>query len=186
MSAFHYRLLPVLAASLLLLAGCGTLPASDDAAASAHNAAPGQRAAAGDPDDMDTAATIWTVFGFNKEHDHPPSAPVVGKDVNPVLWQAAHDTLDFVKLSSNDPMTGEIVTDWYSPKDQPNVRYRVDVFVLSRALDSDSVAVTVQREARGPDGTWQKTTVTRDVGEAIDSAILRRAGEIRQAHQPQS
>jgi hypothetical protein len=186
MPALHYRLLPVLAASLsLALAGCGTPLAASDSAVRAQKAAPAQRAAAGDPDEIDTDATIWTFIGLAKEQ-HRTVGPVVGKNVSPTLWRAAHDTLNFVKLSSDDPMTGEIVTDWYSPKDQPDARYRVDVFVLSRALESDSVAVTVQREARGPDGAWHKTTVTRDVGDAIDTAILRRAGEIRQAQHPLS
>jgi len=88
---------------------------------------------------------------------------MTGSTVSPILWQAALDTLDFVKLASEDPLAGSMVTDWYSPAGKPNERYKVNVFILARSLRSDAIAVTVTRQARLGDGNWLETTITRQV-----------------------
>ena len=68
-----------------------------------------------------------------------------------------------------------IQTEWYSPPGKPNERLRISVYVLSVALRSDSLAVTVEREERGPGGQWQKSTVNREVVDNLESTILLRA-----------
>jgi hypothetical protein len=130
---------------------------------------------------MDTEATIWTVLGLAKKPSVREPGPQTGGTVSPILWQAAHDTLDFVKFSSEDPLTGMIVTDWYSPRGKPNERYRINVFVLSRTLRSDSVAVTVDRQERSATGQWVDTTIARKVEDDLETAILRRAGQLKRA-----
>ena len=112
------------------------------------SAAEAQRAASSEPEEIDTEAKILTVLGLAKKSSVKDPGPQTGSTVSPILWQAAHDTLDFVKYASEDPLTGSIVTDWYSPPGKPNERYRVNVFILSRALHSDSLAVTVDRQQR--------------------------------------
>ncbi len=128
----HYGLLLGFAASLsLALAGCSsarTAPAPASTAASAQS----------DPDLTD--ATLWTLLGLAKKPSEQNVGPVTGSTVSPVLWQAAQDTLHFAGTSAEDPMTGMLVTNWYSPPGKPDERLRVSVFVLSRALRSDSLA----------------------------------------------
>jgi hypothetical protein len=92
-----------------------------------------------------------------------------------VLWQAAHDALDFVKITSEDPWSGVLMTDWYSPPRHPNERLRISVFILSRALRSDSLSVTIDREERGPEGQWKPSTIARDTVVDLENAILLRA-----------
>jgi len=141
MSAHYYRLLLGVAASVsLTTAGCG----SDRAAKGADPATgqlPAQAAASRLPDD--TEATLWTWLGFAKRESERNIGPQTGNMVSPVLWQATHDTLDFAGISSEDPVTGLLVTDWYSPRGKPNERLRVSVFILARALRSDSAAVSM-------------------------------------------
>ncbi len=113
-----------------------------------------------------------------KPSEHPPG-PHTGSTVSPILWQAALDTLSFVKYSTQDPLTGELVTDWYSPQGKPNERYKIDVFVLARTVRSDAVAVTVRREELSPTGEWKETTIARKVEDDLETAILRRAGQLK-------
>ena len=101
--------------------------------------------------------------------------------MSPILWQAAHDTLDFRQIRLGRPVDGSIVTDWYSPPDNPNVRYRVNVFILSRALHSNSLAVTVDRQARSADGQWAETTIARKAETDLETAILNRARQLKRA-----
>jgi hypothetical protein len=172
MSALYYRLPLALAASLsLALAACG----SDGA----NGPAGPQRVAANESQGIDTDATIWTVLGLAREHPHEEPGPKTGPGVNPILWQAAHDTLDFVKFSAEDPMTGVMVSHWYSPAGRPNERFKVSVFIVNRVLRADSLAVRVRRQVRSPQGEWADAQADLKIDSELDAAILRRARELR-------
>jgi Domain of unknown function (DUF3576) len=186
MSLVYYRLSTAIAASLsLMLAACGSSPparqvsATPVSASSPQGAANVRTAAADPPGEMDTEATIWTVLGLAKKPSEHQPGPRTGNTVSPILWQAALDTLSFVKFSTQDPLTGELVTEWYSPQDKPNERYKIDVFVLARTVRSDAIAVTIDREERSATGEWTKTTIARQVEDDLETAILRRAGELK-------
>jgi hypothetical protein len=178
MSVPLYRALFALAASLCLLtAGCGSEKTADTDQPPAP-AAPEHAQAQTAPTDntgMDTESTIWTIVGLAKKPSEVAKGPKLGPNVSPSLWQAAHDALGFVKLDAEDPMTGMIETAWYSPPGKPNERLRVSVFVLSIALRTDSLAVTVDRETRSPTGQWQKTSVDREVVDNLENTIILRA-----------
>lgn len=185
MPVVHYRPSTALAASFsLALAACSSTPSAAPPGPSTAGAATAadagaQQAAAKKPEGIDTEATIWTVLGLAKEGSQRPPGPQTGSNVSPILYQAAKDTLDFAKLASEDPLGGSLVTDWYSPPDKPDERFRIDVFVLSRYLTSDSVAVTVDRQVRAPSGEWVDSTVDRKVQEQIETKILYRARQLR-------
>jgi uncharacterized protein DUF3576 len=181
MSARYYRLLLGVAASLsLIVAGCGSNRPAETAADPVTGAtARRPPVASNQTDEPDTEATIWTVLGLAKRQSERNIGPQTGNEVSPVLWQATLDTLRFAGTSSEDPMTGLLVTDWYSPATNRGERLRVSVFVLSRALRSDSVAVSVERQERSPDGQWRDTPVARDVVTGLETAILLRARQIR-------
>jgi hypothetical protein len=167
-----YRALFVLAASLCLLtAGCG----SEKTAGGDAPPAPPQAASTPPPDGMDTESTIWTIMGLAKKPSQLAKGPKLGAQVSPSLWQATHDALDFVKIDAEDPMSGMVQTAWYSPPGKPNERLRVSVFILSIALRTDSLAVTVDRETHSPSGQWQKSTVDREVVDNLENTILLRA-----------
>jgi hypothetical protein len=184
MTGTHYRASAALAASLsLVLAACAASPPAEQARVQ-PGAAETQKSASSEPEGIDTEATILTVLGLAKKESVKDPGPQTGRTVSPVLWQAAHDTLNFVKYASEDPLTGSIVTDWYSPPGNPNLRYRVNVFILSRALHSDSLTVTVDRQQRGGDGQWAETTIARQVETDLENAILSRARQLKRAWTP--
>jgi Domain of unknown function (DUF3576) len=181
MSLFHYRPAAFFAASFLLtLAACSANAPPEQSSAQPGTGAP-QQAAAKEPEEIDTEATIWTMLGLAKKESVKDPGPLTGNTVSPILWQAAHDTLDFVKYTSEDPLTGSIITDWYSPPDKPNERYRINVFILSRALHSDSLTVTVDRQVLSANGQWAGTTIAKQVETDLENAILSRARQLKRA-----
>jgi hypothetical protein len=174
----HYRPSIALAASLsLTLAACTeSQPVQQPGQA--------QQAAASEPEDIDTESNILTLLGLAKKESVKEPGPQTGRTVSPILWQAAHDTLDFVKYTSEDPLTGSIVTDWYSPPGKPNERLKVNVFILSRALRSDSITVTVDRQVLSKSGQWSETTIARQVETDLETAILTRARQLKRTWYP--
>jgi hypothetical protein len=193
MPVAHYRLLAALAASLsLAVTACGLEPVGwseqpnaastqrpDEASTQRPDEPSSQQASTAGPSEIDTEASIWTVLGLAKKESQRNPGPQTGATVSPILWQAALDTLSFVKFVSEDPLGGSLVTDWYSPPGKPNERYKVNVFILARTLHSDSLAVSVTREARLADGNWLETTVARNVETDLETAILQRAGQLK-------
>jgi Domain of unknown function (DUF3576) len=177
MLVVHYRLSVAFAASLsLAVAACAETPASGSGKPDTANA---QQASTSEPNELDTEATIWTVLGLTKKESQRHVGPQTGATVSPILWQAAHDTLNFVTFASEDPLAGSLVTDWYSPSGKPNERYKVNVFILARSLRSDALAVTVTRQARLGDGNWLETTIARQVESDLEAAILNRARQLK-------
>jgi Domain of unknown function (DUF3576) len=185
MSIRYYHLLAALAASVsLLTAGCGTDRADGNAAEPpppAQTAAQtaGQTAASSQPDELDTESNIWMVLGMAKRPSQRAKGPQIGNEVSPILWEASHDALNFVRVASEDPLTGVVLTEWYSPPGKPTERMRISVFILSRALRSDSVSVTIDRQERLPTGEWKSAPIAREAVGELESAILLRARHIR-------
>jgi hypothetical protein len=183
MSVAHYRLSVAFAASLSLAVAACAPSQSNEQPQSSEQPQPGapnaQQASTAERTEIDTEATIWTLFGFAKKESERRVGPQTGSTVSPILWQAARDTLDFVKLASEDPLAGSMVTDWYSPAGKPNERYKVNVFILARSLRSDAIAVTVTRAARLGDGNWLETTIARQVETDLENAILSRARQLK-------
>jgi Domain of unknown function (DUF3576) len=179
MPASYYRLLIAFAASLsLLLGGCTAARTTQSDATVAQLPKPAQQQASAAPaGEMDTESTIWTLLGIAKKPSQSPG-PTTGPGVSPVLWQATLDTLNFVEMDSMDPMAGLAVTKWYSPKNKPTERFRITAFIKSRALRSDALAVTVERQVRSPTGQWQDGTVAADVANNLENDILERARQI--------
>ena len=181
MPALHYRSLAVVAASFSLLAagltaGCTATRTAQDDAVGANLPRQVQEAST-DPDGMDTESTIWTLLGIAQK-PHKEVGPRTGADVSGVLWQATLDTLNFVTMDSLDPMAGLAVSNWYTPKNKPEERMRVTAFIKARALRSDSIVVTVERQTRTANGQWQDAPIDRSVAADLENSILQRARQI--------
>ena len=101
-----------------------------------------------------------------------------GVGVNSFLWRASLDTVGFMPLASADPFGGVIITDWYSPPETPDERFKVNVFILTRDLRADGVRATVFKQRRN--GTeWFDDPVDDGTRVQLENAILTRARELR-------
>jgi len=102
-----------------------------------------------------------------------------GIGVNSFLWHASLDTVSFMPLASADPFGGTIITDWYSPPDTPNERFKINIFILGRDLRADGVRARVFRQNKDASGQWADASVDQTTGTSIENAILARARQIR-------
>ena len=100
--------------------------------------------------------------------------------VNTYLWQATLDTLSTLPLVSADPFGGVIITDWYTPAEQPSERMKVQVTILDRELRADGVRVSVFKQTQsGKGGGWVDAQVDQRTNTEIENAILTRARQLR-------
>ena len=69
------------------------------------------------------------ILGGNDKEERT-SAGIVAMSVNPFLWRAALETIDFMPLSSADQVGGTIITDWYSESSSPNESIKISIRFL--------------------------------------------------------
>jgi hypothetical protein len=160
-------------ATASILAGCGSVTPADSTYRS------------NDPKDVDEAQQSNSLFGAagltglftSTSKKDAPGAQGIG--VNTYLWRASLDTVSFMPLASADPFGGVIITDWYTPPETPNERFKLNVYILDRQLRADGVKATVFRQSHAPDGRWIDMTVDPKTGSDLENAILTRARQLR-------
>ncbi len=105
-----------------------------------------------------------------------------GIGVNAYLWRATLDTIAFMPIASADPFGGVILTDWYSPPESPNERFKLNIYVLGTQLRADGMRASVFRQIIDTNGTWRDAPGEADAGRKIEDAILTRARQLRSAN----
>ena len=99
--------------------------------------------------------------------------------VNALLWRAALDTVSFMPLGSADPFGGVIITDWYSPPQSPEERFKINVYILGRTLRADGVRAAVFRQRQSGAAGWVDAPVGSSTATELENAILTRARQLR-------
>ncbi|MGD9649730.1 MAG: DUF3576 domain-containing protein [Dongiaceae bacterium] len=117
----------------------------------------------------------FLAFGKSKAKDQG----AVGIGVNSYLWRAALDTVSFMPLSSADPFGGVIITDWYTPPETPEERFKVTVYILTRELRSDGIKVAAFRQISEGQGGWKDAPVEPKTATELENTILKRARQLR-------
>ncbi len=102
-----------------------------------------------------------------------------GIGVNSFLWRASLDTIAFMPLVSADPFGGVIITDWFGPPESKGERYKINVFILGKALRSDGVRAKVFRQKRDINGDWIDSATDEQLDRDLEDSILTRARQLR-------
>ena len=103
-----------------------------------------------------------------------------GLPVNALLWRSALDIASFVPLEDVDTFGGSIITEWYIPKDQPDRRLKLAVFVVGLELRSDAIQVRAYVQTHDGNG-WTNAGRDAGLGRKLEDLILTRARELRAA-----
>ena len=98
--------------------------------------------------------------------------------VNAYLWRGALDTLSFMPLQSADPFGGVIITDWYTPPNSPDERFKAIAYILGRELRADAIRITIFRQVL-QDGQWVDQPVSAVTVGDIENKVLERARQLR-------
>ncbi len=117
----------------------------------------------------------FSIFGDDNKKVTPDGG---GIGVNSFLWRASLDTISFMPVNSADPFGGVIITDWHSNAESPGERFKLNVYILGRALRADGVRVAVFRQVHDS-GDWMNASVPEGTDTRIEDAILTRARQLR-------
>lgn len=146
------------AAALISLAGCAGTPQQ-----SAETVANNTRGYTSQQEvQQSTGTTIWEAFGASGQED-------VTVKVNKYLWAASLEVLNFLPVTSVDPFTGVIITDYGTPPGSGRA-YRATILIDDPALDARSLNVSLQTR-NGP--------ASASAVRAVENAILSRARQLR-------
>ena len=125
-----------------------------------------------------------TVFGdgglFSDSTKKDDASGAGGIGVNNLLWRASLDTISFMPLVSADPFGGVIITDWYTPPATPDERFKINVYILGRALRADGLRASVFRQ-QNQGGQWIDAPVALNTATDLENSILTKARELRAA-----
>lgn len=161
--------------AVLLVAGCG-LNASYEQRAETPGQR-GQHSGYGDTrESIFGPGGISLLGGDEDEEPVPGGSPIA---VNSYLWRASLDTISFMPLTSADPFGGVIITDWYSPAEARDERFKVNIYILGRDLRADGVRAAVFRQRQDPFDGWVDAEVSENTATDLENAILSRARELR-------
>lgn len=166
------------ALAAIVLAGCNTDFGGDDTVYPDDSA----RRAGQDP--FEERESVFGPGGLNLFGNDAPieggaGGGGTGVAVNSYLWRASLDTISFMPLASADPFGGVIITDWYSPAETQDERFKVNVFILGRDLRADGVRAAVFRQKENGTGGWIDVAVEQQTSIELENAILTRARQLR-------
>jgi hypothetical protein len=97
----------------------------------------------------------------------------------------AKNTLSFMPLSSADPFSGVIITDWYSPPSASGERFKATAYIMGRELRSDGVRVAIFRQVL-QSGQWIDAPISAMTVGEIENKVLARARQLREQSQASS
>jgi hypothetical protein len=166
--------------SAFLLAVCGTIAGCGLGGEARYPTSrqPGQgKPVYGEPESIFGPGGL--TLGGTEKPGEADTAGAAGIGVNSFLWRASLDTVSFMPLVSADPFGGVIITDWYSPPQSPDERFKVNVYILGRALRADGIRASVFRQQRDSSAGWVDAQVASNTATDLENAILTRARQMR-------
>ncbi len=106
------------------------------------------------------------------------SSQSVNMTINVFLWRGTLETIDFMPISSADPLGGVIITDWYSTSDNEKERCKLNVFISGKDLKTENLKVTSFCQ-EFKDEIWVGKKVNQEKNIQIENAILNKAKKLK-------
>ena len=115
---------------------------------------------------------------FDTETKQEGGFATVGMPINPYLWSASLETLNFIPLSSADPFGGTILTDWYTTEANENERCKINVFISGAELKTQNLRVSSFCEVF-KNNKWVGVKTKNQDNIDLENAILNKAKKLK-------
>ena len=117
-----------------------------------------------------------TLFGKDKEISNQTTN--LGMPINPYLWKASLNTIDFMPLSSTDPFAGTIITDWYTAETNQGERCKLNIFINGKDLKTENLKVSSFCQTL-KNNQWVNEPSNKDENTKLENVILNEAKKIK-------
>ena len=102
----------------------------------------------------------------------------VGMPINPYLWKASLETINFMPLSSTDPFAGTIITDWYTSEANRGERCKLNVFINGQEFKTTNLKVLSFCQTL-KNNQWVNTPSQNEDNTKLENAILNKAKKLK-------
>ena len=116
------------------------------------------------------------LFGNGNNNSQTTS---IGMPINPYLWKASIDTLEFMPFSSADPFAGIIITDWYTGENEKGERCKINVFIKGMEMKTENLKVNSFCQSLSESGIWIDQKINLENNRKLENAILNKAKKLR-------
>ena len=118
------------------------------------------------------------ILGGGENKNETNQSLTASMPINIFLWRGALETIDFMPLSSADPVGGIIITDWYSTTGNEEERCKLNIFITGQNLKTENLKVTSFCQSF-KNQIWVKKTTDKNNNIKIENAILNKAKKIK-------
>ena len=102
----------------------------------------------------------------------------MGLPINPYLWKASLETIDFMPLSSTDPFAGIIITDWYTSENNTGERCKLNIFVNGADLKTNNLKVSSFCQSL-ENNQWVNKSPIKEDNIRLENVILNKAKKLK-------
>ena len=102
----------------------------------------------------------------------------LGMPINPYLWKASLETIDFMPLSSTDPFAGTIITEWYTAETSLGERCKLNIFINGKDLKTDNLKVSSFCQTL-KNNQWVNVPSKNEENTKLENVILNEAKKLK-------
>lgn len=106
----------------------------------------------------------------------------LGMPINPYLWRASLESINFIPLSSADPFAGIIITEWYNDGTSLDERCKINVFIKGVELTTNNLKASIFCQQL-TSNNWIDKKVDNEKNISLENAILEKAIKARLSSQ---
>ena len=106
----------------------------------------------------------------------------MGMPINPYLWRASLESINFIPLSSADPFAGIIITEWYNDGTSLDERCKINVFIKGVELTTNNLKASIFCQQL-TSNNWIDKKVDNEKNISLENAILEKAIKARLSSQ---
>ena len=106
------------------------------------------------------------IFGFGEE-----KSKFEKLKINEYLWNSSKNLLNSYSNVNSDLNEGLIFSDWIVSKKNPNVRFRISVYILGSNLIENNVKVVTEKQIN-KNGEWIKRQTSQGYNDGIKKKIF--------------
>ena len=106
------------------------------------------------------------IFGFGEE-----KSKFEKLKINEYLWNSSKNLLNSYSNVNSDLNEGLIFSDWIVSKKNPNVRFRISVYILGSNLIENNVKVVTEKQIN-KNGEWIKRQTSQGFNDCIKKKIF--------------